>query len=195
MDKNKKDPKTKKSKTEEPKPELKDFQKIDVESPEDMQKLLDSLLGSGGNDKKVKKIGLVNRLFPNIFVNLLFYILFIALITFALQGYLHLFKYDEIYKLVIFIVAFGIIDTLGRDLLYSKIPFVVITSFGLVILLLTVLSSIGLVYIIPGLEIDNIGMYAIYLLILMVFRLIITNYLSPKVHRYVSQKRRNKNKK
>ena len=105
-----------------------------------------------GKGKKIKKIGLINRLFPNIFVNLLFYMVFIALITIALQGYLNLFTYDYVYKLIIFIIGFGIIDTLGRDLLYSKLPFVVITSFGLVILLLTAGSSIGLIYLIPGLE-------------------------------------------
>ena len=62
--------KNKNKKTKQEKPELKDFNKISIESPEDLQKLLDSLMGSGGDNKKVKKIGLINRLFPNIFVNL-----------------------------------------------------------------------------------------------------------------------------
>lgn len=184
--------KNKNKKTKQEKPELKDFNKISIESPEDLQKLLDSLMGSGGDNKKVKKIGLINRLFPNIFVNLLFYMLFITLITFALQGYLHLFNYDEIYKLILFIVGFGIIDTLGRDFLYSKIPFVVITSFGFVILLLSVISSIGLIYVIPGLDIQSIGMYIIYILVVLIFRLIITNYLSPMIHWHFIKKKRKK---
>jgi hypothetical protein len=149
--------------------ELKDFDSIKVNSPEELQELLDKLAGSGVKGKKIKKIGLINRLFPNIFVNLLFYMVFIALITIALQGYLNLFTYDYVYKLIIFIIGFGIIDTLGRDLLYSKLPFVVITSFGLVILLLTAGSSIGLIYLIPGLEIRSFGIFALYIFILMVF--------------------------
>lgn len=187
--------KDEKQRKKDGKPELKDFAKIKVESPEDMQKLLDSLLGSGNDNKHVKKIGLINRLFPNIFINLLFYMILIALITFAAEGYLNLFEYEKLNRLIIFIGAFGIIDTLGRDLLYSKMPFVVITSLGLVILLLTVLSSIGLAYIIPDFGIKSFGAYVIYIITYMVFRLVITNYLSPIVHKYYWNKSRNKNKK
>ena len=169
--------------------ELKDFDSIKVNSPEELQELLDKLAGSGVKGKKIKKIGLINRLFPNIFVNLLFYMVFIALITIALQGYLNLFTYDYVYKLIIFIIGFGIIDTLGRDLLYSKLPFVVITSFGLVILLLTAGSSIGLIYLIPGLEIRSFGIFALYIFILRVFRMIITKYIGSKLHPYFRKKK------
>ena len=134
MDENKK----KEVKENEQEKEIKSIDEIEINSPEELQELLDKLSGSGKKDgKKVKKIGIVNRLFPNVFVNLLFYVVLTSLITIALQGYLDLFVYDEFYKLIIFMITFSIIDTLGRDLLYSKLPFVVITSFGLVILLLT----------------------------------------------------------
>lgn len=179
-------------KDEKQEKEMKEFDSIEVNSPEELQELLDKLSGSGVKGKKVKKIGLINRLFPNIFVNLLFYVVLITLITIALQGYLDLFTYDNIYKLIIFIIAFGIIDTLGRDLLYSKLPFVVITSFGLVILLLTAGSSIGLIYLIPGLEIRSFGIFALYILILMVFRMIITKYLGSKLHPYFKKKKSKK---
>lgn len=176
----------------EEKPELKDFDSIEVNSPEELQELIDKLAGSGKSGKKIRKIGLVNRLFPNIFINLLFYIFFTALITVAVQGYLHLFTYDELYKLIIFIIGFGIVDTLGRDLLYSKVPFVVITSFGIVILLLTSLSALGIAFAIPGLEIRSFGIFALYIFILMVFRMIITKYVGSKLQPYFKKKKRNK---
>ncbi len=174
------------------KPELKRLDSIRIDSPEDLQKLLDRLSGSGVNGKKVKKIGLINRLFPNIFVNLLFYLVIYSLITVAVQGYLNLFNFDHFYKLIIFMVSFGLIETLGRDILYSKLPFVVITSFGLVLLLLTVLSAIGIAYIIPGFSIRSFGIFAVYILILLVFRTVITNYVESRFRPYLRKKKQNK---
>ena len=184
--------KDKQNEEETEKIEMKTFESIDVNSPEELQELLDKLAGSGVKGKKIKKIGIINRLFPNIFVNLLFYVALTSLITIALQGYLDLFVYDEFYKLIIFMIAFSIIDTLGRDLLYSKLPFVVITSFGLVILLLTSVSSIGIAYLIPGLEIRSLGIFALYIFILMVFRTFITKYLGSKLHPYFMKKKTKK---
>lgn len=178
------------------KTELKDFNNIEINSPEELQELLDRLAGSGdnGTGKKIKKIGIVNRLFPNIFVNLLFHIIFITLLTFALQGYLGVFEYDAFYKLLIFGVTFSIIDTLGRDLLYSKVPFIVLTSFGIVILLLTGISSLGVAFLIPGFEIKSYGLYILYVVVILVFRTIITNYLSKLLHPYFRKKMLNKKK-
>lgn len=180
----------KEDEVQEEKQELKDLNSIEINSPEELQELLDRLGGSGnnGSGKKIRKIGIVNRLFPNIFVNLLFYVGFIVLLTLAIEGYLDLFEYDHFYKLLIYAFGFAIIETLGRDLLYSKIPFVVITSFGLVILVLTAISSIGVSLLIPGFQIKNYGLFVLYLAIILTFRMIITNYLSKLLHPYFRKK-------
>lgn len=179
----------KEDEVQEEKQELKDLNSIEINSPEELQELLDRLGGSGnnGSGKKIRKIGIVNRLFPNIFVNLLFYVGFIVLLTLAIEGYLDLFEYDHFYKLLIYAFGFAIIETLG-DLLYSKIPFVVITSFGLVILVLTAISSIGVSLLIPGFQIKNYGLFVLYLAIILTFRMIITNYLSKLLHPYFRKK-------
>ena len=173
--------------------EKKELGDIEINSPEELQELLDNLAGSGKNpDKKIKKIALVNRLFPNIFINLLFYIILFILITLAFQGYLGVFSYKAFYELLIFAALFSVADTLIKDLLYSKIPFVVITSFGIVILLLTSLSALGIAFVIPGLEIRSFGIFALYIFILMVFRMIITKYVGSKLQPYFRKKKRNK---
>lgn len=176
--------------TKETKTELKDFDSIEVNSPEELQELLDRLGGSGdnGSGKKIRKIGIVNRLFPNPLINLLFYIVFITILTVAIQGYLKIFNYDYFYKLFIFAIGFAVIDTLGRDVLYSKIPFVVITSFGSVILILTILSALGMIFLIPEFEVKSYGLFVLYLAIILIFRLIITSYLSKKLHPYFRKK-------
>lgn len=174
----------------EAKTELKNFDSIEVNSPEELQELLDRLGGSGdnGSGKKIRKIGIVNRLFPNPIFNILFYIVLTTILTIATQGYLNIFEYDHFYKLLIFVLGFASIDTLGRDVLYSKIPFVVITSFGLVILVLSILSSIGMIFIVPGFEVKSYGLFILYLVIILTSRLIITNYLSKKLHPYFHKK-------
>ncbi len=158
---------------------LEEIKNIKVESPEDVQKLLDSLMGSG--NKNVKKITLVNRLFPNILVNLLFYTVFILIMTIACEGMLNIFEYDNLYKLVIFSCIFACIDTLGRDLLYSKCPFIVFASFGIVLVILSIVAAVVPAYLIPGLVVNNFGMFMLYIIIVMIFKTVVTNYLKPHI--------------
>ena len=168
-----------KEQKEEKEKEKKDFKNIEINSPEELQELLDSLAGSGKNsDKKVKKISLVNRLFPNIFVNLLFYAALFILITLAIQGYLKVFSYNAFYELLIFAFIFSVADTLIKDLLYSKIPFVVITSFGIVLFLTTVLCCLCSLWIIPNLYIQSTSYFILYVAIILIVRTILTQYLT-----------------
>ena len=168
---------------------------IEINSPEELQELLDNLAGSGKNpDKKVKKIALVNRLFPNIFINLLFYIMLFILITLAFQGYLGVFSYEAFYELLIFATLFSVADTLIKDLLYSKIPFVVITSFGIVLLLTTVASCLGALWITPNLYIKSNSYFILYVAVVLIVRTILTQYLT-RVRLSYLHKRRRKNKK
>ncbi|MBQ8293343.1 MAG: phage holin family protein [Bacilli bacterium] len=172
----------------EEKKTLDELKNSKVESPEDLQKLLDSLAGSGSNN--VKKIAIINRLFPNIFVNLLFYVVFILILTIACEGLFNVFEYDSLYKLIIFSLIFSVIDTLVRDLLYSKLPFVVITTFGLALLLVTFVSAIIPAYLIPGLDVRNFGIFLVYLVIVMLFKTIVTNYLSKIVRKRMFKKKK-----
>lgn len=175
--------------------EKKELGDIEINSPEELQELLDNLAGSGKNpDKKVKKIALVNRLFPNIFINLLFYIMLFILITLAFQGYLGVFSYEAFYELLIFATLFSVADTLIKDLLYSKIPFVVITSFGIVLLLTTVASCLGALWITPNLYIKSNSYFILYVAVVLIVRTILTQYLT-RVRLSYLHKRRRKNKK
>lgn len=175
--------------------EKKELGDIEINSPEELQELLDNLAGSGKNpDKKVKKIALVNRLFPNIFINLLFYIMLFILITLAFQGYLGVFSYKAFYELLIFAALFSVADTLIKDLLYSKIPFVVITSFGIVLLLTTVASCLGALWITPNLYIKSNSYFILYVAVVLIVRTILTQYLT-RVRLSYLHKRRRKNKK
>lgn len=175
--------------------EKKELGDIEINSPEELQELLDNLAGSGKNpDKKVKKIALVNRLFPNIFINLLFYIMLFILITLAFQGYLGVFSYKAFYELLIFATLFSVADTLIKDLLYSKIPFVVITSFGIVLLLTTVASCLGALWITPNLYIKSNSYFILYVAVVLIVRTILTQYLT-RVRLSYLHKRRRKNKK
>lgn len=184
-----------KEQKEENEKEKKELKNIEINSPEELQELLDSLAGSGKNsEKKVKKIALVNRLFPNIFVNLLFYIVLFVLITLAIQGYLGVFSYKSFYELLIFIAIFSVADTLIKDLLYSKIPFVVLTSFGIVLLLTTVVSCLGALWITPNLYIQSNSYFILYIAIILIVRTILTQYLTRVRFAYLSKKNK-KNKK
>lgn len=175
--------------------EKKELGDIEINSPEELQELLDNLAGSGKNpDKKIKKIALVNRLFPNIFINLLFYIMLFILITLAFQGYLGVFSYKAFYELLIFAALFSVADTLIKDLLYSKIPFVVITSFGIVLLLTTVASCLGALWITPNLYIKSNSYFILYVAVVLIVRTILTQYLT-RVRLSYLHKRRRKNKK
>ena len=187
--------KEKEQKDESTEKEKKEFKDIEINSPEELQELLDNLAGSGkGSGKKVKKIALVNRLFPNIFVNLLFYIILFMLITLAIQGYLGVFSYDAFYELLIFTFIFSVADTLIKDLLYSKIPFVVITSFGIVLFLTTVISCLGALWITPNLYIQSNSYFILYVAIILIVRTILTQYLTRVRFAYL-QKRSKKTKK
>lgn len=191
-DKEKEQKKDEEKSQEKEKKELRD---IEINSPEELQELLDNLAGSGKNpDKKVKKIALVNRLFPNIFINLLFYIMLFILITLAFQGYLGVFSYKAFYELLIFAALFSVADTLIKDLLYSKIPFVVITSFGIVLLLTTVASCLGALWITPNLYIKSNSYFILYVAVVLIVRTILTQYLT-RVRLSYLHKRRRKNKK
>lgn len=191
-DKEKEQKKDEEKSQEKEKKELRD---IEINSPEELQELLDNLAGSGKNpDKKIKKIALVNRLFPNIFVNLLFYIMLFILITLAFQGYLGVFSYKAFYELLIFAALFSVADTLIKDLLYSKIPFVVITSFGIVLLLTTVASCLGALWIIPNLYIKSNSYFILYVAVVLIVRTVLTQYLT-RVRLSYLHKRRRKNKK
>lgn len=191
-DKEKEQKKDEEKSQEKEKKELRD---IEINSPEELQELLDNLAGSGKNpDKKVKKIALVNRLFPNIFINLLFYIMLFILITLAFQGYLGVFSYEAFYELLIFATLFSVADTLIKDLLYSKIPFVVITSFGIVLLLTTVVSCLGALWITPNLYIKSNSYFILYVAVVLIVRTILTQYLT-RVRLSYLHKRRRKNKK
>ena len=184
-----------KEQKEENEKEKKELKNIEINSPEELQELLDSLAGSGKNsEKKVKKIALVNRLFPNIFVNLLFYIVLFVLITLAIQGYLGVFAYKSFYELLIFIAIFSVADTLIKDLLYSKIPFVILTSFGIVLLLTTVVSCLGALWITPNLYIQSNSYFILYIAIILIVRTILTQYLTRVRFAYLSKKSK-KNKK
>lgn len=191
-DKEKEQKKDEEKSQEKEKKELRD---IEINSPEELQELLDNLAGSGKNpDKKIKKIALVNRLFPNIFINLLFYIMLFILITLAFQGYLGVFSYKAFYELLIFAALFSVADTLIKDLLYSKIPFVVITSFGIVLLLTTVASCLGALWITPNLYIKSNSYFILYVAVVLIVRTILTQYLT-RVRLSYLHKRRRKNKK
>ena len=191
-DKEKEQKKDEEKSQEKEKKELRD---IEINSPEELQELLDNLAGSGKNpDKKIKKIALVNRLFPNIFINLLFYIMLFILITLAFQGYLGVFSYKAFYELLIFAALFSVADTLIKDLLYSKIPFVVITSFGIVLLLTTVASCLGALWITPNLYIKSNSYFILYVAVVLIVRTVLTQYLT-RVRLSYLHKRRRKNKK
>lgn len=179
---------------DEEKNEKKDLGDIEINSPEELQELLDRLAGSGkSNGKNVKKIGIVNRLFPNIFVNLLFYVGLYLVITLAMQGYFQIFIYKNFYELLLFTVMFSVLDTLIKDLLYSKIPFIVLTSFGIVILITTVITSFGSLWIIPNLLVQSTSYFILYISIILIVRTVITHYLTRvRLHRLHLRRPRNK---
>ena len=116
------------------------------------------------------------------------------LITLAFQGYLGVFSYEAFYELLIFATLFSVADTLIKDLLYSKIPFVVITSFGIVLLLTTVASCLGALWITPNLYIKSNSYFILYVAVVLIVRTILTQYLT-RVRLSYLHKRRRKNKK
>lgn len=185
--------KEKETKKQEEKQEKKTLEELEINSPEELQELLDKLSGSGNNgDKKVKKIGIVNRLFPNVFVNLLFYVALYLIITLAIQGYFGIFLYKNFYELLIYVLIFSVLDTLGKDLLYSKVPFIVLTSFGIVLLIWSVACSLVPIILLPNIDVLSNMWYALYLVIILVVRLVVTQYVSrirlKAIHKKFSKK-------
>lgn len=124
------------------------------------------------NDLKIvrvtkKKITLRNMLFP-----LLFSFLLDLVIIVALNGYLQYTDADFL-RLLLFSVLFTIIEAILKQLLMRYIFRLILMSFGLITIPITIVSFVLAIIIVPGFNIENTGKLILFFIIFMIIRLTI----------------------
>ncbi len=185
---------------DEPVPEdiehlVKSLDNIDINSVEELQELLNNLAGSPkGDGKKTKKISLISRIVKNPIINFLIYLAINMSLTVAIDGYLHVFTKDAFYMILLYSFGFTLLDILIREILYWKIPFVVIGTFGLLTLATSICSMLFTQWVLPGISFNEIGRVILYIVILIVARFFLARYLTNYIMKHKYPMKRGKKK-
>lgn len=162
---------------------------IEFDSPEDLQKFLESLKNRTP-EKKTRVIGLSSRIIANFYLNAIFFLGLNSLISLALIGYLDLVNYKSFWQLIIFIISFTVIEVILKDILYRKFPYFIFATMGIILLMISIFSILIPLFVIPGLEFISTDKLILYLIGLLVTRTMITQYLiQQKRKKIMSQKR------
>ena len=168
---------------------------------EDISKLLDDIVNGekseesleefiSGLDEKIKKKNnnnavayifgiLVHR---NIFIHLLITLVLNFSIMFAMQGFFKLIVYDKFYILALAVLLFTIVEFVIKVLFVRFFLKMILTTFGLIFVVLQILYMELLYYFLPGFEFENQVNLVVFVLMFALFRYIITRV----AHRYVA---------
>lgn len=168
---------------------------------EDIAQLLDDIVNGdkteasleefiSGIDSKIKKKNnnntvayifgiLVHR---NIFLHLLFTLILNFSIMSAMQGFFKLVVFDKLYMFALAILIFTIAEFVVKILFVRFFLKLILTTFGLIFVVLQILYFELMYYFLPGFEFENQVNLVVFVLMFALFRYIITRV----AHRYVA---------
>lgn len=186
----KKDKKELAKKEEEKTKDLEDISKLldDIVNGEKSEESLEEFIS--GLDEKIKKKNnnnavayifgiLVHR---NIFIHLLITLVLNFSIMFAMQGFFKLIEYDKFYILALAILIFTIAEFVIKVIFVSFFLKMILTTFGLIFVVLQILYMELMYYFLPGFSFENQVNLVVFVLMFALFRYIITRV----AHRYVA---------
>ncbi|MDD4077014.1 MAG: hypothetical protein PHT03_03440 [Bacilli bacterium] len=193
MDKEKTD--NKKTNNEEQQLE-KDQEKKSNQTPDipqrELQKMLKQLQEQYNLDsEKVKVVQIKRRkvTVKEIILSVVFGYLLDLFLTMALNGYLAFADYDFL-SIILFSLIFTTIETVLKQFFIKYIFRLVLMSFGMITIPLTIISFVIAVLVTPGLTILHTGRMILFFIIFMIIRLAIRMFIMRK---NILKQRGNKN--
>ncbi|MCK9537054.1 MAG: hypothetical protein M0R05_05705 [Bacilli bacterium] len=193
MDKEKID--NKKTNNEEQQLE-KDQEKKSNQTPDipqrELQKMLKQLQEQYNLDsEKVKVVQIKRRkvTVKEIILSVVFGYLLDLFLTMALNGYLAFADYDFL-SIILFSLIFTTIETVLKQFFIKYIFRLVLMSFGMITIPLTIISFVIAVLVTPGLTILHTGRMILFFIIFMIIRLAIRMFIMRK---NILKQRGNKN--
>lgn len=176
MDKDEKKPKTEKD----------DKEKSIEELLSEAEDALKELMKEAGSDEEIMKMLPIKPKKMSPTTRLLVYFVFLIsdlLIMSAISGYVDWFHYSHnlFLGLVLVSVTFTILDTFLRAAVSKMIPSIVFFTFGLVHVIVAILSLWISVTIVPGFEVKSQSLLALFLVLFNVIRIIITRLWLPLI--------------
>lgn len=182
------------------KDELKEEEKLKDE--EDINKLLDNIVNGEkseesleefieGLNSKIKKKNNNNSIayifgfliHKNIFIHFLITLVLNYLLMFAMQGFFKLVIYEHFYMFALSILIFTVAEFIIKVLFVKFFLRLVLTTFGLIFVVLELLYVELMYYFLPGYNFENQPNLVIFVLLFALFRYIITRVS----HRYFAR--------
>lgn len=166
---------------------------FDPEDPAaDLEDLLEQLQKEYNLDKKdIKVVQFRKRKMSTkeILLSVLFGFLLDLVIIVALNGYLK-FTNFSVLNITLFSLFFTVIETTLRQILMKYVFRLMLMSFGLISIPITIISFVLAILIVPGFVVENTGKLILFFIIFMVMRLTIRMFM---MRRNLLKQRGNKN--
>ena len=166
---------------------------------EDIENMLDNIVNGeksnesleefiSGLDKKIKKknnnnviayiFGLLVH--KNIFIHFLITLVLNFALMFALQGFFRLVIYDKFYIFALSILMFSVAEFIVKVIFIKFFLKIVLTTFGLIFIVLQLIYVELMYYFLPGYNFDNQVNLVVFILLFAIFRYVLTRVS----HRY-----------
>lgn len=166
-----------KNNNQEPEKDLKKEEDKKELSPDPSRELLDKIIqeyrekGHFESEKlKVAKVRVVKLTIKHFLLSLFINYLFDLLLSIALNGYLAFAEYD-LSSIVLFSIIFTTVETILRHILTKYSMRLVLMSFGMITIPITIISFVLAVLVTPGLVILSTGRLILFFIIFMIIRL------------------------
>lgn len=166
-----------KNNNQEPEKDLKKEEDKKELTPDPSRELLDKIIqeyrekGHFESEKlKVAKVRVVKLTIKHFLLSLFINYLFDLLLSIALNGYLAFAEYD-LSSIVLFSIIFTTVETILRHILTKYSMRLVLMSFGMITIPITIISFVLAVLVTPGLVILSTGRLILFFIIFMIIRL------------------------
>lgn len=166
-----------KNNNQEPEKDLKKEEDKKELTPDPSRELLDKIIqeyrekGHFESEKlKVAKVRVVKLTIKHFLLSLFINYLFDLLLSIALNGYLEFAEYD-LSSIVLFSIIFTTVETILRHILTKYSMRLVLMSFGMITIPITIISFVLAVLVTPGLVILSTGRLILFFIIFMIIRL------------------------
>ena len=169
----------------------KDFKKKKIKelTPVESRELLDKIIqeyrekGHFESEKlKVAKVRVVKLTIKHFLLSLFINYLFDLLLSIALNGYLAFAEYD-LSSIVLFSIIFTTVETILRHILTKYSMRLVLMSFGMITIPITIISFVLAVLVTPGLVILSTGRLILFFIIFMIIRLTLRMFSAEKYYK------------
>ena len=165
------------------------IQYIPQEELEKMLKQLQEQYNLDGEKVKVVQIRRRKVTIKEIILSVVFGYFLDLFLTMALSGYLA-FAENDFLSIILFSLIFTTLETILKQLLMKYIFRLMLMSFGMITIPLTIISFVLAVLITPGLTILDTGRMILFFIIFMIIRLAIRMFIMRK---NILKQRGNKN--